>query len=284
MTRSMPIRYKHPLRIAVLILVTSVFVGVPGIHGRVWRVCMACDDGDVQTLGEALLKAEPRDTILVVWEPSFPYAIESIVINKPVRIISHPAAGDITDYDLFPVLTSTRSPIVRITVPGVELIGFNVMYLEKPAVPDDDAEYAGRVGIHLEAPALIRYCAVTNCSAAVVAAYSHPPSSATGSRIEHCRIGIPGDHGLDRENMKHSLNLYGLVLLGHPGWTDGCDRITGNQIMRNRRTGVVYTPQNKPCMSDNLVELNGDGPFRIARRQPNSEDRLHWIIESQATP
>nr|HPQ42254.1 hypothetical protein [bacterium] len=251
------------------VLLAWFFAGagsVPVTQARVWHVCMECPDGDFKTISDAVRKAEPRDTILVYWEPRYPYYMESLVIDKPLRIISHPAAGDLMEYDLYPVITATGDSIIRITVPGVELIGFNIMFLEKPGEPDDPQRFDTQVGIRLDAPALIRQCAITNCSTGILAAYT-AMNSDTGSRIQMCRVGLPPDHGLDRRGLRQTRNLFGLVLLGAQAGSgyprgSGMDRITDSQIMRNLYYGVVYTPENPPQMVNNLVELNGTAPYR----------------------
>lgn len=265
----------------------GVFVPPP-VDARVWHVCMECDSGDARTIGEALRQAEPRDTILVYWEPRFPYYMESLVIDKPVRIISHPAAADLINYDLFPVLTATEDVIVRITVPGVELIGFNIMFLEKPAVPDVPGDFDPHVGIWLEAPAVIRQCAVTNCTTGIVAAYSRMAAPG-GSRIQMCRIGLPPDHGLNRRGLRQTRNLIGMVLMGARNGSgfpvgSGSDSISNCQIMRNHFYGVVYTLKNPPVMDGNLVEMNGTAPFRIARSTLDSSGNLVWADAASPKP
>ncbi|MCD4653522.1 hypothetical protein K8T06_06265 [bacterium] len=279
-------RMRDLLKIIFLVSV-CLLMNVISAQGRVWHVCMSCDEGDEKTIGAAIKKAKPRDTILVYWEPRFPYFMEQLTIDKPLRIISYAAAGDVADYDLYPVITATGKEIIHITVPGVELIGFNVMYLEKPENPDSDNEFDGRVGIRLSAPALIRYCAITNCSTGILTEYntSNPP---TGSRIQMCRIGLPADHGLDRQGLSQTRNLFGMVLLGSrktgPELGRGSDKIADCQIMRNTKYGIVYTPLNQPFMEQNLIELNGLGPYRVALPKLGKKNKLIWAGIKPAEP
>lgn len=247
---------------------------------KVWHVCMDCEERDTRTIGEAVRQAAPRDTILVYWEPRYPYYMEKLVIDKPLRLISYAAAGDILDYDLYPVLTATGKEIIHIAVPGVELIGFNIMYLQKPEPIESDTEFLGRVGIRLSAPALIRSCGITNCSTGIYADYGSY-SGTQGSRIQLCRIGLPPDHGLNRKGLSQTVNYFGMVLMGsHPVGVSAryaSDHVADCQIMRNNQYGIVYTPRNKPIMENNIVELNGQAPFRIAQPTLAPDQTLLWI-------
>jgi len=273
------IRFIH-LQIITIILLTLLITSGSSVHGRVWHVCMDCEKRDAITIGEAISMAKPRDTILVYWEPRLPYYMEHLVIDKPLRIISHPAAGDFANYDYFPVLTASGKEIIHITVPGVELIGFNIMYLTKPVLTDDDTTFEGQTGILLSAPALIRHCAITNCRAGILTAYN-TPEKPSGSRIQMCRIGLPPDHGLNRKDLRQTRNLFGMVLLGSrkndSELGKGTDQISDCQIMRNVKYGVVHTPENRPAMQQNIIELNGLAPFRIALPELDSNNQLKWL-------
>ena len=265
-----------------VMMVTAWMAAASGVvSAKVWHVCMQCAERDTPSIGEALRKAEPRDTVLVYWEPGFPYYMEELVIDKPVRIISNVAAGDIPNYDLYPVITSLSKQIVHITVPGVELIGFNLMYLAKPAECEDQAAcYEGRVGIRLDAPATIRQCAITNCSTGILAAYRFQGLK-TGSSIEQCRIGIPADHGINPAGLEQTSNHFGLVLLGcrqdGPDLGSGADVIRDCQIMRNTLYGVVYNRKNATELIGNIVEINGKGPFRVIGTGLGPGGGLVWV-------
>lgn len=268
--------------ICLLFVFTLVMSGEP-VAAKVWHVCMRCGEQSVQSIEEALRQAQPRDTILVYWEPEFPYYMEHLVIDKPVRIISNAAAGDIPNYDLYPVITTQAAEIVRITVPGVELIGFNLTFLQKPRDCVDKAGcYNDSVGIRLEAPAIIQHCAITNCTTGILAEY-RSSTLQTGSTIQRCRIGIPADHGINPVDLNQISNHFGLVLLGcrlhGPGLGSGTDSIRDCQIVRNTLYGVVYTPSNEPDLSGNLIDYNGEGPFRVALPGLDVRNRLVWLNE-----
>ncbi len=216
----------------------------------------------------------------------FPYYTEHLVIDKPVRIISNVAAGDIPDYDLYPVITSQSPELVHITVPGVEFIGFNLMYLQKPPECEDKSIcYADTVGLRLDAPASIRQCAITNCSTGILAAYQNPGLKA-GSIIQQCRIGIPPDHGINIEGLNATRNHFGIVLLGNrqngnrqngPEPGIGKDTIRDCQIIRNTQYGIVFTPASEPDLVGNVIEFNGVAPFRIIRPDLDHRNGLVWL-------
>lgn len=280
MTRAIFERFGRCL-VSVVMMVTAWWASTGAVSAKVWHVCMQCTERDTASIGEALMKAEPRDTILVYWEPGFPYYMEELVIDKPVRIISNVAAGDIPNYDLYPVITSLSKQIVHITVPGVELIGFNLMYLAKPGECEEEAAcYEGRVGIRLDAPATIRQCAITNCTTGILAAYRIKELQ-SGSSIERCRIGIPPDHGITPAGLEQTSNHFGLVLLGcrqdGPGLGSGRDVIRDCQIMRNTLYGVVYTRQNAPELTGNIIEINGKAPFRVIGTGLAPGGSLVWV-------
>ncbi len=277
--------YTILLRCSFLLIGLSVMFSVASADdeapGRVWHVCMECAERDFPSIGDALRQAKPKDTILVYWEPAFPYYMEHLVIDKPVRIISNAAAADITSYDYYPVIASVSNEIVHITVPGVELIGFNLIYLQKPADCEDEALcYAESIGLRLDAPALIRQVAITNCSTGILTAYTKPYLG-QASTIQLCRIGLPPDHGLTQTGFMQTKNHYGIVLLGcrQEGQYLGVgrDKISDCQIMRNAQYGLVYTTANEPEMLGNLIELNGKGPFRIVNPKLGENQKLIWF-------
>jgi hypothetical protein len=263
------------------LIMFSVTSAEKGDQNRVWHVCMQCSERDSPSISDALRRAKPHDTILVYWEPGFPYYMEHLVIDKPVRIISNTAAGDIMTYDLYPVIASVSHEVVRITVPGVELIGLNIMYLQQPADCNDEKLcYMESTGIRLDAPAIIRQVAITNCATGILAAYDKPYLD-QASTIQLCRIGLPPDHGLTKAGFNQTRNHFGLVLLGcrEEGRYLGVgrDRITDCQIMRNTQYGLVYTTANEPVMEGNLVEFNGKGPFKVVNPTLGKEQELIWF-------
>lgn len=271
----------------VIVWVMGTLILIPftlaeeGDQNRVWHVCMQCSDRDSPSISDALRRAKPKDTILVYWDPGFPYYMEHLIIDKPVRIISNAAAGDIMTYDLYPVIASVSREIVRITVPGVELIGLNIMYLQKPADCNDEKLcYTESTGIRLDAPAIIRQVAITNCSTGILAAYEKPYLD-QASTIQLCRIGLPPDHGLTQTGFSQTQNHFGLVLLGcrQEGRYLGVgrDKITGCQIMRNTQYGLVYTTVNEPIMEGNLIEFNGKGPFQVVSPNLGEKQELIWL-------
>ncbi len=267
-----------------LLMVSAVFAE-SDTSSRVWHVCMECSERDFPTIGDALRHAQPQDTILVYWEPSFPYYLEHLVIDKPVRIISNAAAGDISSYDYYPVIASVSREIVHIKVPGVELIGFNIMYLRKADDCEDETLcYEESTGIRLDAPALIRQIAINNCSTGILTAYTKPYLGQT-STIQLCRIGLPPDHGLTKTGFMQTQNHYGMVLLGcrEDGQYLGVgrDKIVDCQIMRNTQYGLVYTTANEPDMVGNLIEFNGKGPFKIVQPKLGENQKLVWFEPSE---
>ncbi len=271
--------------ISVIVLGVSVVLAEESVEEtqerRVWHVCMRCKDKDAESITDALRRANPKDTILVYWEPGFPYYMEHLVIDKPVRIISTAAAGDMMNYDYYPVIASVSPQVVYIRSPGVELIGFNIMYLQRPEeCHDPRACYADTVGIRLEAPATIRHVAITNCATGILAVYDDEYLD-TGSIISHCRIGLPPDHGLTETGFSQTRNHYGIVLLGArqdgPGLGTGSDKITNCQIMRNTQYGLVYTSRNEPIRRNNTIQFNSRGPFRVVRPELDDQNTLVWI-------
>jgi hypothetical protein len=272
---------KKTMFILVILLMVSAGWAAEQESHRVWHVCMRCPDKDAPSISDALRQANPKDTILVYWEPDFPYYMEQLVIDKPVRIISTAAAGDMMNYDYYPVIVSVSPQVVHIRSPGVELIGFNIMYLQKPEeCHDKRACYSDTVGIRLEAPATIRQVAITNCSTGILAVYDNEYLK-TGSIISHCRIGLPPDHGLTETGFSQTRNHYGIVLLGArqdgPGRGTGRDKITNCIIMRNTQYGLVYTSRNEPVRRNNTIEFNAGGPFRVVRPELDDQNRFVWI-------
>ncbi len=250
------------------------------VSARVWHVCLKCPESNVGTIGDALKAASPGDTILVYWEADFPYFLENLVIDKAVRIISNAAAGDLTDFDLYPVITAVRSPVVHITVPGVELIGFNIRYLTPPSRENsDDRVFNRQVGIRMDVPATIKNCSITGCGTGILMMGSHTRYPQSG-RIEKCRIGLPADHAV--KDRKATGNLFGIVFIGSRGTPENKSQpllISECLIMRNRFYGVVYSPSHPVKMKENLIEVNGKRPFRVAADTPDKAGRFVWSDE-----
>ncbi len=262
------------------IMICLMILGVPSLSARVWHVCMACPESSVQTIQEALRACAPEDTIVVYWETQYPYYLEHLVIDKPVRLISNTAAGDLTNFDLYPVITSGESEIIRVTVPGVELIGFNITHMKPPTIPDGDRKVHFQVGIRLEAPAHIKNCAFTNCGTGILINY-HTNPQGLGSVIENCRIGLPADHAVKKGKFKTTQNYFGIAIL--PVAPDmihqpilAPDLIRNCTIMRNYYYGVVYPAKNAPNMEQCIVELNGKRPFRLIK-DLSKDGSIQWM-------
>jgi hypothetical protein len=267
----------------ILLLVIRVEWFPQVVSGRVLVVALNRPDARFSTISEAVKKAKPHDTILVYWEKNCSFFLEHLVIDKPIRIISHPAASDIEDFHYFPTILASGYPeIVHISSPGVEMIGFNIVGPGKQMSPDDRS-YKKHTGIRLDYPALIRLCSITGCGTAILAHYRQL-DNVQGSRIEQCRIGLAADEPENAAMVIRWKNDFGIVLLGVFGSeTPVRDRIQDCRIMNNRWYGLVYLTFTAPEIRKSTLELNGLRPFRIARSVDTDKGLLSWLDEPTAT-
>ncbi len=255
----------------------GVYCSAKTIH-----VCMQCKEGKVKTIERAVRVAKSGDTILVHWEPDFPIFLDHAVIDKPITLTVAPGKSTLDDFDSHPIISPVGGykEVIEITVPGVTISGLNITNFAGVSADSSDAEFDGEVGIRCSAPAVIQYCQFTKCSAAVLLQYD-PGKFAVGSRIENCRIGYPTFEKWSPKRPKHPGNLTGVVILDpgcaaseNPGIPDEIKACT---ITGNRYYGIVFAPGRKPVLKDNLIELNGLRPFRVAKCRLSADGGFIWL-------
>jgi hypothetical protein len=257
------------------------------VRAAEWIVCLQCPGKKLSTIDEALRRSSAGDTITVIYEPQYPIILEHVVINKAIKLTSrHPDLG-IDNFDTHPIISSRFSEapeIIRVTVPGVEISGFNfdnLGALTDTSVPE--TSFGRESGVLLEAPATISYCKFNHLQTAILTRYTAWPGK-EGSNIHHCQIGEPTSMQWDKDAQKHPGNFYGLLLLP-PGKTDSSppiaysDTIASCKIVGNRYYGVVYSPINQPKLVETIVELNGIRPFRICKPGQGENGAIQWIAE-----